>query len=225
MNRRGILVLGAVFAASFCYGQASTAAPAQAAPTPIGHGAFPVKVIKTLDSSKLKVDDTVEVETAGAFKLPDGTLVPKGSKLTGRVTAATARSKGDPESQLTLTFNQLNIANGKQLSIKGTVQALYPPADEPTGPNMSTAGTSAGGSAGGPGLGAASQSGGVGLTDVKSGSNTQSTSRPQGVMDMKATGVQGMDNLHLDNGVLTSKGKNVKLGDGVRMVVHVDIFG
>ena len=44
-------------------------------------------------------------------------------------------------------------------------------------------------------------------------------------MDMKATGVQGMDNLQLNNGVLTSKGKNVKLGDGVRMVVHVDIFG
>jgi hypothetical protein len=224
MNRLGILVLSAVFAASFCYGQGSSAAPAEAASAPIGHGAFPVKVIKTLDSSKLKEDDSVEVETAGAFKLPDGTLVPKGSKLTGRVTAAKARSKGDPESQLTLTFNQLDIAGGKQLSVKGTVQAVYPPADAPIGPNMSTAGTSAGGSAGGPGLGAASQSGGVGITDAKSGSDTQSTSRPQAVMDVKATGVQGMDNLQLNNGVLTSKGKNVKLGDGVRMVVHVDIF-
>lgn len=224
MNRLGILVLSAVFAASFCYGQGSSAAPAEAASAPIGHGAFPVKVIKTLDSSKLKEDDSVEVETAGAFKLPDGTLVPKGSKLTGRVTAAKARSKGDPESQLTLTFNQLDIAGGKQLSIKGTVQAVYPPADAPIGPNMSTAGTSAGGSAGGPGLGAASQSGGVGITDAKSGSDTQSPSRPRAVMDMKATGVQGMNNLQLDNGVLTSKGKNVKLGDGVRMIVHVDIF-
>jgi hypothetical protein len=224
MNRLGILVLSAVFAASFCYGQGSSAAPAEAASAPIGHGAFPVKVIKTLDSSKLKEDDSVEVETAGAFKLPDGTLVPRGSKLTGRVTAAKARSKGDPESQLTLTFNQLDIAGGKQLSIKGTVQAVYPPADAPIGPNMSTAGTSAGGSAGGPGLGAASQSGGVGITDAKSGSDTQSTSRPQAVMDMKATGAQGMDNLQLDNGVLTSKGKNVKLGDGVRMIVHADIF-
>jgi hypothetical protein len=225
MNRPGILVLSAVFAASFCYGQGSAPSPTQAAPTPIGHGAFPVKVIKTLDSSKLRRDDAVELETAGAFKLPDGTLVPKGSKLTCRVTAAKASSKGDPESQLTLTFYQLNIANGKQLSIKGTVQAVYPPADEPMGPNMSTAGTSAGGSAGGPGLGAASLSGGVGLTNVKSGSDTQSTSRPQVVMDMKAKGVQGMDNLQLDNGVLTSKGKSVKLGAGVRMVVHVDIFG
>ena len=42
---------------------------------------------------------------------------------------------------------------------------------------------------------------------------------------MKATGVQGLDNLQLDNGVLTSKGKNVKLGGGVRLIVHVDILG
>ena len=44
-------------------------------------------------------------------------------------------------------------------------------------------------------------------------------------MDMKATGVQGMDNLQLDNGVLTSKGNNVKLGSGVRIILRVDILG
>ena len=38
-------------------------------------------------------------------------------------------------------------------------------------------------------------------------------------------GVQGIHNLELNDGVLTSKGKNVKLGDGVRMIVRVDIFG
>jgi hypothetical protein len=223
MNRMAIMLMGGALAASLCFGQAS--APAQATPAAIGHGSFPGKVTKTLDSSKLKVDDTVELETAGAFKLPDGTLVPKGSKLTGRVTEAKARSRGDSESQLTLTFNQLIIANGKQLSIKGTVQALYPPADEPMGPNMSTAGTSAGGSAGGSSPAAPSQSGGIGITNAKSGSDTQSTSTPQGLMDMKATGVQGMDNLQLDNGVLTSKGKSVKLGSGVRMILRVDILG
>ena len=142
--------MGGVLAASLCYGQGSTPAPAQAAPAAIGHGSFPVKVIKTLDSSKLKEDDAVEVETAGAFKLPDGTLVPKGSKLTGRVTVAKARSKGDPESQLTMTFNKLNIANGKQLSIKGTVQAVFPAPDEQMDPSITGAATTAaGGSAGG----------------------------------------------------------------------------
>ena len=93
MNRVSIALLA--LAASLCFGQAVASAQSATTPVATGHGAFPVKVTKTLDSSKLKEGDAVEVETAGSFKLPDGTLVPKGSKLTGHVTAAKARSKGD----------------------------------------------------------------------------------------------------------------------------------
>jgi hypothetical protein len=216
MSRIGIVVLGILLAAaSVCFGQTA----ATGAPAAVGHGAFPVKVTKTLDSSKLKEDEVIEVETAGSFKLPDGTLVPKGSKLEGRVVVSKARSKGDPDSELTLAFDKLNIQGGKLLALKGAVQAVYPPADEPTGPNMATAGTSAGGSGGG------ASPAGVGLTNTKSGSDMQSSSSAQPVIDTKATGVRGIDNLQLDNGVLTSKGKNVKLGSGVRMTVRVDILG
>ena len=81
MNRIFVSFLGTLLAAALCYGQGSTAAPAPAA---VGHGAFPVKVTKTLDSSKLKEGDQIEVETSGSFKLPDGTLVPKGSLLEGQ---------------------------------------------------------------------------------------------------------------------------------------------
>lgn len=211
--------VGILLFASLAFGQASSG-PAQASPAAVGHGAFPVKVTKTLDSSKLKEGDSIEVETAGSFKLPDGTLVPKGSKLTGRVTAAKARSKGDSVSELTLVFDKLNVLGGKQLSLKGMVRAIFPPAEEPAGPNMSTMGTSAGGSAGGSALGAASQSGGVGITDTHN-----DTPKPQTVMDVKATGVQGMHDLQLENGVVTSKGKNVKLNGGVRMVVQADFLG
>lgn len=77
----------------------------------------------------------------------------------------------------------------------------------------------------GPGGLAGASPGGIGITNAKNGSNTQSSSTAQSVIDVKATGVQGIDNLQLDNGVLTSKGKNVKLSGGVRMIVHVDIFG
>ena len=44
-------------------------------------------------------------------------------------------------------------------------------------------------------------------------------------MDTKATGVQGMHDLALENGVLTSKGKNVKLTGGVRMILNVEVLG
>ncbi len=213
MSRIGLAVLSAGLAASLCYGQGSTTAPGHTAGSVVGHGAFPVKVVNTLDSSKLKDDDSIEVETAGSFKLPDGTLVPKGSKLIGRVAVAKARSKGDAESQLTLTFNKLNISNGKQLSVKGTVQAVFPALDE-TDPGVS-------------GGQAISHAAGLGAppADSKMGVSTDSSSKPQMTTDTKAVGVQGIHGLELDNGVLTSKGKNVKLGDGVRMIVHVDILG
>ncbi len=217
MNRIGIVALGTVFAVSLCYGQSATSAQSQA-PASIGRGAFPVKVIKTLDSSKLKEGDAVEVETAGSFKLPDGTLVPKRSKLTGRVTAAKARSKGDPDSQLVLNFDKLNIADGKQLSVKGVVQAVFPPQEEaePMMAGKATAG------AGGSSLGG----GDVGtVTDARIGSNTNSAAPSEPVMNPKSVGVQGLHGLELKDGVLTSNGKNVKLSTGVRMIVHVDIFG
>jgi hypothetical protein len=225
MHRFGIVFVGMLLAASLGYGQSSSAPP-QASPAAVGHGAFAVKVTKTLDSSKLKQDDTIEVETAGSFKLADGTLVPKGSKLEGRVLSAKARSKGDPDSELTLAFNKLYIQGGRQLALKGEVQAVFPAGEEETGPNMATMGTSQGGSAHGSTVGGGGVSpGGVGLTNTKTGAETQSSSTAQPTVDPKAAGVQGMHDLSLDKGVLTSKGKNVKLGSGVRMIVHVDIFG
>ena len=44
-------------------------------------------------------------------------------------------------------------------------------------------------------------------------------------MNPKSVGVQGVHGLELKDGVLSSRGKNVKLGNGVQMIVHVDIFG
>jgi hypothetical protein len=213
MSRISVVILGAVLAASLCFGQSASSAPAA-----VSHGAFPVKVEKTLDSSKLKEGDTVEVQTAGSFKLADGTLVPKGSKLTGHVTASKARAKGDPDSQLAVTFDKLDVANGKQLSVKGMVQAVCPPAEEAE-PQMAGKATAG---AGGSSLGG----GDVGtVTNAKSGSNMQSSAAPEPAMDPKSTGVQGVHGLELNDGVLSSKGKNVKLGDGVRMIVRVDILG
>jgi hypothetical protein len=61
--------------------------------------------------------------------------------------------------------------------------------------------------------------------NAKSGSDMGSSSQSVPVADPKSSGVQGMHDLQLSDGVLSSKGKQVKLGDGVRMIVHVDIIG
>jgi hypothetical protein len=208
-----IILPGMVALAMF----ASQHAVAQDSPAKeIGHGAFPIKVTKTLDSSKLKAGDAITVETLGSFKLPDGTLVPKGSKLAGHVTASKARSKGDSDSELTIAFDKLDVENGKQLSIKGAVQAVFP-AQEEQAPNMAG---KASGAAGG-GYTAAT----VGtVTNSKDGSNTEASGGER-VMNTQSTGVQGIHDLQLENGMLTSKGKEVKLGSGVRMIVRAEILG
>ncbi len=218
MARISSIVFVVLFGVSLCLAQAAPQTSQQAATTSaIGHGSFPVKVTKTLDSSKLTEGDTVELETSGGFKLPDGTLVPKGSKMFGHVTTAKARSKGDAQSQLVISFDKLNVANGKQLSVNGAVQAVFPPADEPD-----------------PGVpGSSSHQGGPGsvpapdykpTTDIKTGIATETASRVPPASDPKSTGVHGFDNLSLEDGVLSSNGKNVKLGNGVQLIVRVDIL-
>lgn len=215
MKRFLAILAGMLLAASLCYGQAAST-PAQAAAHVVAQGSFPVKIMKTLDSSKLKVGETIQIETAGSFKLIDGTLVPKGTKVEGKVALSKARSKGDPESQLTLTFSKIELS-GKEVMINGAVQAVYPPFEEET-PNMANAGTSQGGSMKGV------NPSGIGITGADAGSNTESASNSQNVMNLKAAGVQGMHDLSLDKGVIMSKGKNVKLGGGVRMIINADFL-
>src|ERR1700675_1585329 len=215
MNRVSLVALVVLLAGWVCFGQtaSSSPTPSQAeTPKAIGHGAFPVKVTKTLDSSKLREGDGVEVETAGSFKLADGTLVSKGSKLTGHVAASKARARGDTEAELTVVFDKLNLANGKQLVAKGSVQAVFPPQDE--GNPVVAVSTM-------------SKNGGPGYqpSDVKSGSNLEVPNNAPPFMDPKSVGVQGIHDLQLSDGVLRSSGKQVKLGHGVRMIVHVDILG
>jgi hypothetical protein len=216
MKRMFIAFLGIALAAMLSVGQDSTSAPAHSATgAASNHGAIPVKVEKTLNSSKLRQDDTVELETAGSFKLADGTLVPKESKLLGHVVTATARSKGDPESKLTLAFNAVILPGGKSFSLKGSVQAVFPPADE-IDPGVASASTTPGGAA-------QVMEPSYRPTDIKSGSDVKN-SQAQPEVNPKSVGVQGIDGLQLENGALTTKGKSVKLGSGVRMIVHIDIF-
>lgn len=188
---------------------------AGANPRVVAHGAFPVKVTRTLDSSKLRQGDRIEAETAGAFRLPDGTLVPKGSKLTGHVTVAKARSKGDKQSELGIVFDAVRLENDGTMVLRTIVQALYPPKEE-TDPGVVNGYTM-------------SKDGAPGYLppDVQIGSNSEVPAKSQPVVDLKYIGVQGMNDLALNkDGLISSpEGRSVKLGKGVRMVVHVDVFG
>ena len=169
-----------------------------------------------LDSSKLRQDDTIQFETVGAFKLPDGSLVPKGSFLVGHVITAKARSKGEPQSQLELAFNPLVVIGGKEFTVKGSVQAVYPAFKEKD-PGVPSAATVP--------YGDAQVMDPVYVPmEIKQGADMTSDERPQLVVNLKSTGVYGIPDLQLHDGVLSSKRKCVRLENGARLVVQAEIF-
>src|SRR5262245_32635266 len=62
--------------------------------------AINAELYKSLDSKKARVGDAVIARTTEAIKEDGKVVLPKGTKLTGHVTRASARSKGDSDSTL-----------------------------------------------------------------------------------------------------------------------------
>lgn len=221
MRRFSVIVLILGVLTGFGLGQ--TAAQPQLAnreKTPeahsLGRGSVVLQVVKTLDSSKLKAGDAVEFTTAGAFLLRDGTKVAEGTRVTSHIVESKARASGDSVSELAISFDQIQLNKEKQLSLKAVLQAVGegPPEDAPVGPPASTMAKESG-------------SAGAGWTppDVKSGSNTHVVVQAPPTVTHESTGVLGFKGLQLGaNGVISSSGKNVKLGSGTRIVVRTEIF-
>jgi len=77
-------------------------------------------VDKSIDTRKAKAGDPFTAKVASAEKLNDGTGVPAGSILEGRIDSVTpSENKGD--SVLTVTIDKLAIKNGMEIPVKATI--------------------------------------------------------------------------------------------------------
>jgi len=130
--------------------------------------------------------------------------------VVGHVTQATARSKGDLTASLGIAFDKILVAGGKDIPIKGTLQAVGPNPSESSGPQT--------GAAGGNNLNAGN--GSTAAADTGLGPQGQPGSGK--MLDPHSTGVVGIKNLQLDSSVLTSTGKEVKLDSGSQMVIKIE---
>ncbi len=75
---------------------------------------------KAIDAKKSKPGDPVTVKVSAAATLSDGTSVPPGSVLSGKIDSLTqSEKKGD--STVVLTLDKLQIKNGKEIAVKATV--------------------------------------------------------------------------------------------------------
>jgi hypothetical protein len=77
-----------------------------------------------VDSKKCKPGDTVTAHTTEATKSEGKMVIPKGAKLVGHVTQASARAKGDADSSLGIVFDKAILKNGEEVPLNVAVQAL-----------------------------------------------------------------------------------------------------
>ena len=191
--------------------------PASSRPPEI-RGTFPVTLVRSLDSRKLKQGDTVLCVTSAEMHAGSGLMVPSGAKVIGHVTQAQARSNGNANSTLAIVFDKIEYTKGEEIPIKGALQAIAPN----LGSSEPNTGPAEPGSLGGAGR---NSSGSPGTAPPPTPS-VQLSGPAKGTPVLTATsqGALGVKNLQLDaTGVLTSTGKEVKLDSGMQLLIRAEV--
>jgi hypothetical protein len=123
MSPRGkrpfILAIGAIFfVASALSAPAQSSAPALLA-----------KIAGNLNTKSAKVGDVITAKTTKSAKTKDGTDIPKGSKLTGKVVAVQSEKDGNGTSTLAIKFDQIEAKGGAATPIQGLIVSIGPSPD------------------------------------------------------------------------------------------------
>jgi hypothetical protein len=228
MIRMGLAILaGAIFA---------TVAAAQTEPSaatlPSGT-AVNAELNSSVDSKKAKVGDKVEAHTTEEIKFAGKTIVPRGAKLEGHVTEATARSKGDSGSTLAIQFDKAIPKKGEEIPLNVEILAIAAPQRDFSGgsPGSGSEPMTGGGAATASGSPMGSSHTPTATPAARSdpGSAADSTMGPNGAaqLSVKSRGVYGLSDLKLmatssstsPVTIITSSGKNVRLDGGTRFLL------
>ena len=86
--------------------------------------AFNAALSSPVDSKKCKPGDPVNARTTEAVKSEGKTVIPKGAKVIGHVTQASARAKGESESALGIVFDKAILKNGEEIPLSVGIQAI-----------------------------------------------------------------------------------------------------
>jgi hypothetical protein len=193
----------------------------------------------SVDSKKAKAGDPITAHTSEALKSTDDRLImPRGTKIEGRITQATARNKGDKgenEAALGIQFDKAVLKDGGEIPLNVIIQALAAPAsysapsDLGTSPRVGTTQTSPMRNAPNAPPGAQIPSAG----DEPESRPNSSQQAPSQSLDAKSRGVIGLRGITLNAepannrpaSVVISNGKSVHLDGGTRMLLVVQAAG
>lgn len=162
--------------------------------------------LRTDLDSRAKVGKVVEVTLGSDFRFGDGTLLPKGTVVTGMVTAAANHTRANPESSLVLDWTEARMGRKISLPVAAAVrdaQGGVPVqgADHTFGQNQ---------------LGATSNSGHAG--DNNTTMNNSILMNKQAGMPQIAPGVT-MEPAEGHSLRVTSQNKDIQLLEGTKMVL------
>jgi hypothetical protein len=172
----------------------SSAAAATAEMSPVNG-----ELVSKLDSKTAKNGDSVVVQTKKGIKTPDGTEIPKGSKVVGHVIAVRPSQSGQ-NSQMALVFDRVELKGGKAMPVHSQIQSISPPegaASASVSPGSSAPnGASGAGGAGGaaqPSGGAAQSTAGAGPASAANGGPAPGTLVGEnGAIAIRTTSIPGV---------------------------------
>jgi hypothetical protein len=96
----------------------------QAAGQPLAKQAVLSALTTKLDTKKSKVGDPVSAKTINPLTLTDGTTLPAGSKILGKVTQVQSKSSGG--ATLAIAFDQLEKKGAAPMPIHGMIAGIAP---------------------------------------------------------------------------------------------------
>jgi hypothetical protein len=227
---------------------ATQSAPSNPAPTSalrIAPGSvIPVELTKSIDAKKVKIGDEVEAKVTQDLKAANGeVIVPKDTKVIGRVTEVEARNKEQKESQVGIAFDHAITKAGGSVPLAMSIQAIIaPPSSNPNNGNAGSEGVGQSPPGSGAGMtgnnGARSAGMGVGAAPPPSpgssapgdeASTAQSSANAHQPINGNTQGVVGLSHLKLSvaanatqGSVISSEKGNVKLDSGTFMLLRVN---
>lgn len=200
---------------------------------------IPVSLTKTIDAKKAKTGDEVVAKVTADLKTSSGEmLVPKDTKVVGRVTEAQPRNKEQKESVIGIAFDRAVMKNGSEMQMPMSIQAIIGPQNNQNSAGGSAEGVPNNGTGGYP---SSSRTGGMaGSTpspmpsaptaggNMPGDTRTGANARPQ--ITAQTKGVVGISDLTLTPAVPTanqgslvsSEKNNVKLESGTLMLLRVN---
>jgi len=205
------------------------------------------ELVSKIDAKTAKQGDSVVVKTKETVKTSDGTEIPKGSKLIGRVTAVRPQNESSQNSAVALVFDQAQLKNGQTMPIRSTLEDVGTPQIAEAAPDTMaiapspSAGAPAGSGpmSGGPGTASrppASVSGGAsattapthsagGPTATASGSVAGRVVSGSGPNAIKTTDIPGVymtsNGTAKESGAIYAAKSNLHLNSGTEIVLNI----